>query len=185
MTKRKTTKHLGLPWWLSGKEYAWDAGNTHSVPGSARSPGGGNSHTLQYSCLESSMDRGAWRTTVHGVSKSRTWLKTLNKNNETQTNKKNNETFDVMLLTEKYTYSILWGSPPKQWCFITGHFVNDKGEITCNWIVSDITWQLRSPSIRVRPTFLETGGKSRVRASRRSGSCGSGRPREALVLEPL
>ena len=35
------------------------------IPGSGRSPGGGNGNPLQYSCLENSMDRGAWRATVH------------------------------------------------------------------------------------------------------------------------
>ena len=40
-----------------------DAGST---TGSGRSPGGGNGNPLQYSCLENSMDRGAWRATVHG-----------------------------------------------------------------------------------------------------------------------
>ena len=36
---------------------------------------GGHGNPLQYSCLENSMDRGAWRATVHGVAKSRTWLR--------------------------------------------------------------------------------------------------------------
>ena len=36
------------------------------IPGSGRSPGGGNGNSLQYSCLESLMDRGAWQATVHG-----------------------------------------------------------------------------------------------------------------------
>ena len=40
-----------------------------SVPGSGRSPGEGNSDPLQYSCLEKSMDREAWRITSHGVAK--------------------------------------------------------------------------------------------------------------------
>ena len=44
---------------------------TGSVPGSERSPGEGNSNALQYSCLASRMDRGAWRATVHGVAKRR------------------------------------------------------------------------------------------------------------------
>ena len=39
------------------------------IPGSGRSPGEGNGNPLQYSCLENSMDRGAWRTTVHGVAR--------------------------------------------------------------------------------------------------------------------
>ena len=43
-------------------------------PGSERSPGVGNDNPLQYSCLENSMDRGAWWATVHGVAKSQTWL---------------------------------------------------------------------------------------------------------------
>ena len=40
------------------------------IPGLGRSPGGGHSNPLQYSCLENPMDRGAWRATVHGVAKS-------------------------------------------------------------------------------------------------------------------
>ena len=46
------------------------------TPGSGRSPGEWNSNPLQYSCLKTSMDRGAWQTTVHGVTKSRTRLST-------------------------------------------------------------------------------------------------------------
>ena len=56
----------GLPWWLSSKESACNAG---SVPGLGRSPGGGHGNALQYSCLENPMDRGAWWATVHGVPK--------------------------------------------------------------------------------------------------------------------
>ena len=43
-----------------------------SIPGSGRSPEGGHGNPLQYSCLENPMDRGAWRATVHGITKSRT-----------------------------------------------------------------------------------------------------------------
>ena len=39
------------------------------IPGLGRSPGGEQGHPLQYSCLENPMDRGAWRATVHGVTK--------------------------------------------------------------------------------------------------------------------
>ena len=46
-------------------------------PGSGRSPGGGHSNPLQYSCLENLMDRGAWQATVHGVAQSQTRLKQL------------------------------------------------------------------------------------------------------------
>ena len=57
-----------------GKESACNAGDPGSIPGLGRSPGEGNGNPLQYSCLENLMDRGAWRATVHGVTKSRTWL---------------------------------------------------------------------------------------------------------------
>ena len=49
------------------KEFACNAGDLGSIPGSGRSPGEGNGNPLQYSCLENSMDRGAWPVTVHGV----------------------------------------------------------------------------------------------------------------------
>ena len=57
-----------------GKEPARNESNTGSTPGSGRSPGEGNGSPLQYSCLENPMDRGAWWTTVHGVTESQTGL---------------------------------------------------------------------------------------------------------------
>ena len=51
---------------------AGDTGDVGSIPGSVRSPGGGNGNPLQYSCLENLMDRGAWWTAITEVSKSRT-----------------------------------------------------------------------------------------------------------------
>ena len=57
-----------------GKESACNAGNTDSIPGSGRSLGEGNGYPLLYSCMENSMDRGAWQATVHGVTKSQTQL---------------------------------------------------------------------------------------------------------------
>ena len=49
---------------------AGDTGDMGSIPGSGRSPGGGQDHPLQYSCLENPMTRGAWRATVLGVPES-------------------------------------------------------------------------------------------------------------------
>ena len=43
---------------------AGDTGDSGSIPGSGRSPGGGNGKPLQYFCLENSVDRGAWQTIV-------------------------------------------------------------------------------------------------------------------------
>ena len=47
-----------------------DVGDSGSIPGLGRSPGGGHVNPLQCSCLENPMDRGSWRSTVHGVEKS-------------------------------------------------------------------------------------------------------------------
>ena len=77
---------LGLPRWRNGREPACQCRrhktdakkkkktDAVSIPGLGRSPGGGNGHPLQYSCLENSMDRGAWRATVRGAAKSQTQL---------------------------------------------------------------------------------------------------------------
>ena len=58
------------------------------IPWSGRSPGGGHGNPLQYFCLENPMDRGAWRDTPHGVSKSRTRLNRLSTHAGTQAPKK-------------------------------------------------------------------------------------------------
>ena len=55
-----------------GKESACNVEDLGSNPGSGRSPGEGNGNPLLYSCLENSMDRGAWQATVHGIAKSQT-----------------------------------------------------------------------------------------------------------------
>ena len=49
---------------------AGDARDVGLIPGSGRSPEVKNGNPLQYSCLENSMDRGAWWATVHGATKS-------------------------------------------------------------------------------------------------------------------
>ena len=64
--------------------------------------GEGNGNPLQYSCLENTMERGAWQATVHGVAKSRTRLKRLN------THKKKVDACNNMDITGKFT---LWGGP--------------------------------------------------------------------------
>ena len=68
-----------------GKESAYNAGDLGSIPrsssipglgaipGLGRSPGEGNGNPLQYSCLENSMDRGAWRATVHRLANRHNW----------------------------------------------------------------------------------------------------------------
>ena len=55
---------LGFPGGSDGKESACNVGDPGSIPGLRRSPGEGNGYPLQCSCLQNSMDRGAWRATV-------------------------------------------------------------------------------------------------------------------------
>ena len=57
-----------------GKESDCNAGDGGSIPGSKRFPGEGNGNPLQYSCLENSMNGGAWWAAVHGIAKSQTQL---------------------------------------------------------------------------------------------------------------
>ena len=63
---------IDFPGSSDGKESAYNAGDPGSVSGLGKSPEEGNGNPLQYSCLENSMDRGAWWATVHGVAKSQT-----------------------------------------------------------------------------------------------------------------
>ena len=65
---------LGFPGGSDSEESACNAGDSGSIPESERFPGEGNGYPLQYSCLENSMDRGAWRATVCGAAKSQTQL---------------------------------------------------------------------------------------------------------------
>ena len=65
---------MGFPGGSDGKESACNVGDPALILGLGRSPGEGNGNPLQYSCLENPIDRGAWRATVHGLTKSWTWL---------------------------------------------------------------------------------------------------------------
>ena len=62
---------MGFPVDSDGKESTHSVADLDSIPESRRSSGDANGSPLQYSCLKNSMDRGAWRATVHRVSK--TW----------------------------------------------------------------------------------------------------------------
>ena len=72
---KQTVYLFGFPGDSVGKESAWDVGDirdTGLILGSERSSVGGHSNPVQYSCLENTMDRGAWWATVHRVAQSRT-----------------------------------------------------------------------------------------------------------------
>ena len=65
---------MGFPGGSDGKESACNAGDLGLIPGLGRSPGEGNGDPFQYFCMENSMDRGTWWTTVNEVAKSQTEL---------------------------------------------------------------------------------------------------------------
>ena len=61
---------MGFPGDSDGKKSARNAGDLALIPGSGRSPREGNGNQFQYSCLENSMDRGAWWASIQEVAKS-------------------------------------------------------------------------------------------------------------------
>ena len=63
---------MGFSGGSGGKESACNAGDSSLIPGLGRSPGEENGNPLQYSFLENSMGRGAWKATIHGVAESDT-----------------------------------------------------------------------------------------------------------------
>ena len=69
---REHQEVLGLPGSSGVKNPPANAEDADTISGSARSPGEGNGNPLQYSCLENSMERGAWWATVPGLVKSQT-----------------------------------------------------------------------------------------------------------------
>ena len=81
----ETNISRGFPGGSDGKESAFNRGDPSSIPGSGRSPEEWNGHPFQYSCLEKSMNRGAWKATVHGFAKRQTQLRDKHTHTHTHT----------------------------------------------------------------------------------------------------
>ena len=75
----------GFPDDSDGKEFTYSTRDLGLIPRSGRSPGEGHGNPLQYSCLENSMERGAWWATVHGVAKTQTRLSDSHTHTHTHT----------------------------------------------------------------------------------------------------
>ena len=114
---------LCLPWWLSCKVSACNAGDVGSIPESGRSPGGGHGNPLQYCCLENPKDRGAWWATVHRVTESDTkkWVITYTWDLGSATQMHLSETF----LKKRGTWGHL-----RKW---EPHFVGHRAEVLGFW----------------------------------------------------
>ena len=71
---RRSRSPLDFPGGSDGKESACNVGDLGSTPELGRSPGERKDYSLQYSCLENYMNKGTWLATIHGITKSQTWL---------------------------------------------------------------------------------------------------------------
>ena len=71
-------QEMGFPCGAVVKNLPANSGDAGLIPGSGRSPGGGNGNPLQYSSLGNPVDKGARQATVHGIAKSWTRLKQPN-----------------------------------------------------------------------------------------------------------
>ena len=109
---RVLMEFMDFPGDSDGKESACSAGDL------GQSPGEGNGHSLQCSCLDNPMDRGAWWATVHRVPKSRTWRKHLSMHACTSSHEKTWRKLRSILLSEKRqlekaTYCVI----TTLWCY--------------------------------------------------------------------
>ena len=131
-------KLRGLPRWCFSKNLPANAENIRhmgSIPGLGRSPGGGHGNPLQYSCLESPMDRGAWRAIVHRVAESQTRLKWLSMCATPQIN----PPLSSLLGTQRSF--LLWKVHTVQKCQVNGSpLLRETKKIIDIYLTPDICW---------------------------------------------
>ena len=139
----------GFPGGSVGKGSTYNAGDTGSIPGSGRSPGGGHGNPLQYSCLENPKDGGAWLATSHGVAKSCTWLKEL---------------------THTHTHTASLGGRTG-WClYLTASiFLSETGGVgVISWVWEAGQWEMRGAGMKLLSLEMKTtayqSSQARLRA---------------------
>ena len=135
-----------FPGGISGKEptNAGDIRDAVPIPGLGRSPGGGHGKSLQYSCLENPMDRGAWWPTIHRVTKSQTQLKWLSTHSTVIKSPFASASLRGLPFYVNYLLLLLW----RLLCL---HFTEEETEAQC--ILSKVIQQ-RNYRLRFQPTPL-------------------------------
>ena len=141
---------VDFPGGSDNKESANNERELGLIPGLGRSPGEGNGNSLQYSCLENSLDRGAWRATVHRVAKSRTWL-----------SKYKHTHLPVMIILPSWEGpgscpgGVSWhsGNWPSFWTL----FLYPSPEHTPKWIHSHMATLQRTPTLYLWPNGNHMG----------------------------
>ena len=172
------------------QESAHNAGDLGLIPGSGRSPGKGNGYSLQYSCLETPMDRGAWQATMHGVARVR-------HNLETKPPPPGNSDKSDPRLVEVYEWNSAVPLPPVwtvQHCGLeSGHQNGTALRQELGWVQWEHRWPywLRGSShqqLEWRPTACTTEGDSqglqpacRLSVAGPPGSQGLHRPLRSTV----
>ena len=104
----------GLPCSSNSKESACDAGDQGSIPGSGRGSRDRNGNPLQYSCLEKSMDREAWRATIRGVAKRHDWATNTHTHRDTMTHPHTHTQWHTHTHTDTHTHTHTEWRRPQQ-----------------------------------------------------------------------
>ena len=121
---------------------AGDVRDVGSIPGSGRSPGGGHGHPLQYSGLETLIDRGAWWAAIQRIAKSRTRLQRLSAHPRTVNNispPQGNTT--LLLLIQRFRNFF----PISSWECQGIHFSDSDAQIQLRSLTSRLAFSLFNP----------------------------------------
>ena len=153
---------MGFSGSVSSKESACNVGELGSIPGSGRSPGEGNGNPLQCSCLENPMDRGAWRATVHRVTKSGTRVKRLG----TRTSKDVQEWYEPKEGNRRGprppgkhnpSESRRWNSAPTAWFHLGSELCLARSSAHSTRVTPKFLQSLDLPASGIRPCLTSHG----------------------------
>ena len=136
-----------------------NAADVDFIPGSGGSPGEGNDNPLQYSCLENSMDRGAWWATVHGVAKELDTTEQLNSSNILWSGEYMSylKTFKALFQSKSWLgqtkYTRRWVCPVYSWELVI--LIVTLGPIPC--FCGNVAWVYSTVWVRIRYLWFRFG----------------------------